>query len=85
MAVAAHPKGMVSHEGYFPQKLWRLEGRSGARRRAHRESRSLRKDINPDYVIPMHCSGVNMIMAVQTARPKTLVMPSPGARVVFGA
>ena len=43
------------------------------------------KDINPDYVIPMHCSGMNMIMAVHTAMPKTLVMPSTGTRVVFGA
>jgi 7,8-dihydropterin-6-yl-methyl-4-(beta-D-ribofuranosyl)aminobenzene 5'-phosphate synthase len=43
------------------------------------------KDINPDYVIPMHCSGVNMIMAVHAAMPKTLVMPSTGTRVVFGA
>jgi 7,8-dihydropterin-6-yl-methyl-4-(beta-D-ribofuranosyl)aminobenzene 5'-phosphate synthase len=43
------------------------------------------KDINPDYIIPMHCSGVNMIMAVHMAMPKTLVMPSTGTRVVFGA
>src|SRR5438552_5515847 len=42
------------------------------------------KDINPDYIIPMHCSGVNMIMAVHMAMPKTLVMPSTGTRVVFG-
>jgi 7,8-dihydropterin-6-yl-methyl-4-(beta-D-ribofuranosyl)aminobenzene 5'-phosphate synthase len=43
------------------------------------------KDINPDYIIPMHCSGVNMIMAVHMALPKTLVMPSTGTRIVFGA
>ena len=42
------------------------------------------KDINPDYIIPMHCSGVNMIMAVHMAMPKTLVMPSTGTRLVFG-
>ena len=28
---------------------------------------------------------VNMIMAVHVAMPKTLVMPSTGTRVVFGA
>jgi hypothetical protein len=28
---------------------------------------------------------VNMIMAVHAAMPKTLVMPSTGTRVVFGA
>jgi len=43
------------------------------------------KEINPDYVVPMHCSGMNMIMAVNMAMPKTLVMPSTGTRVVFGA
>ena len=43
------------------------------------------KKIGPDYVIPMHCSGVNTIMAVHMAMPKTLVMPSTGTRVVFGA
>jgi 7,8-dihydropterin-6-yl-methyl-4-(beta-D-ribofuranosyl)aminobenzene 5'-phosphate synthase len=43
------------------------------------------KDIAPDYVIPMHCSGVNTIMAVHMAIPKALVMPSTGTRVVFGA
>ena len=43
------------------------------------------KEIAPDYIIPMHCSGMNMIMAVHAAMPKTLVMPSTGTRVVFGA
>ena len=32
-----------------------------------------------------HSSGVNMIMAVHAAMPKTLVMPSTGTRIVFGA
>lgn len=43
------------------------------------------KEINPDYVVPMHCSGVNTIMAVHMAMPKVLVMPSTGTRIVFGA
>jgi 7,8-dihydropterin-6-yl-methyl-4-(beta-D-ribofuranosyl)aminobenzene 5'-phosphate synthase len=43
------------------------------------------RQINPDYVIPMHCTGINMIMAVHQAMPKKLVMPSTGTRVVFGA
>ena len=42
------------------------------------------RQINPDYVIPMHCSGINTIMAVHQAMPKKLVMPSTGTRVVFG-
>jgi 7,8-dihydropterin-6-yl-methyl-4-(beta-D-ribofuranosyl)aminobenzene 5'-phosphate synthase len=43
------------------------------------------REINPDYVIPMHCSGINTIMAVHQAMPQKLVMPSTGTRVVFGA
>jgi 7,8-dihydropterin-6-yl-methyl-4-(beta-D-ribofuranosyl)aminobenzene 5'-phosphate synthase len=43
------------------------------------------RQINPDYVIPMHCTGINTIMAVHQAMPKKLVMPSTGTRVVFGA
>ena len=42
------------------------------------------KAIDPDYVIPMHCTGWNTIMAVHMAMPRTLVMPSTGTRVVFG-
>jgi 7,8-dihydropterin-6-yl-methyl-4-(beta-D-ribofuranosyl)aminobenzene 5'-phosphate synthase len=40
--------------------------------------------IDPDYVIPMHCTGINTIMALHQAMPKKLVMPSTGTRVVFG-
>jgi 7,8-dihydropterin-6-yl-methyl-4-(beta-D-ribofuranosyl)aminobenzene 5'-phosphate synthase len=43
------------------------------------------KAIGPDYVIPMHCTGLNTIMAVNQAMPTKLVMPSTGTRVVFGA
>jgi 7,8-dihydropterin-6-yl-methyl-4-(beta-D-ribofuranosyl)aminobenzene 5'-phosphate synthase len=43
------------------------------------------KAIDPDYVIPMHCTGWNTIMAVHQAMPKKLVMPSTGTRVTFGA
>ena len=43
------------------------------------------KAIDPDYVIPMHCTGWNTIMAVHQVMPKKLVMPSTGTRVTFGA
>ncbi|HEU5196942.1 MAG TPA: MBL fold metallo-hydrolase [Methylomirabilota bacterium] len=43
------------------------------------------KDINPDYVIPEHCTGLNTIMAVHREMPGKLVMPSTGTRVIFGA
>ncbi len=43
------------------------------------------KAINPDYIIPMHCTGLNTIIAIHREMPKKLVMPSTGTRVVFGA
>jgi 7,8-dihydropterin-6-yl-methyl-4-(beta-D-ribofuranosyl)aminobenzene 5'-phosphate synthase len=43
------------------------------------------KEIDPDYIVPMHCSGLNTIMAVHREMPKKLVMPSTGTRVIFGA
>jgi 7,8-dihydropterin-6-yl-methyl-4-(beta-D-ribofuranosyl)aminobenzene 5'-phosphate synthase len=43
------------------------------------------KAIDPDYIIPMHCTGLNTIFAVQREMPKKLVMPSTGTRVIFGS
>ena len=42
-------------------------------------------EIDPDYLIPMHCTGFNMISAIQQQLPNKLVLPSTGTRVVFGA
>jgi 7,8-dihydropterin-6-yl-methyl-4-(beta-D-ribofuranosyl)aminobenzene 5'-phosphate synthase len=41
--------------------------------------------IDPDYIIPAHCTGASTIMAVHREMPATLVMPSTGTRVIFGA
>jgi metal-dependent hydrolase (beta-lactamase superfamily II) len=41
-------------------------------------------EINPDYLIPMHCTGLRTIMAIQREMPEKLIMPSTGTRVVFG-
>jgi 7,8-dihydropterin-6-yl-methyl-4-(beta-D-ribofuranosyl)aminobenzene 5'-phosphate synthase len=43
------------------------------------------KQVDPDYLIPMHCTGFNTISAIQREMPKKLIMPSTGTRVVFGA
>jgi len=43
------------------------------------------KEIDPDYLIPMHCTGFRTMMAVQREMPQKLIMPSTGTRVVFGA
>ena len=42
------------------------------------------KEINPDYLIPMHCTGLRTIMAIQREIPQKLILPSTGTRVVFG-
>lgn len=43
------------------------------------------KQLNPDYLIPMHCTGFKTIMAIHQEMPAKLIMPSTGTRVVFGA
>jgi 7,8-dihydropterin-6-yl-methyl-4-(beta-D-ribofuranosyl)aminobenzene 5'-phosphate synthase len=43
------------------------------------------KEIDPDYLIPMHCTGFNTITAIQREMPGKLILPSTGTRVVFGA
>ncbi len=43
------------------------------------------KAINPDYIVPAHCTGLNTIVAVHREMPNKLIMPSTGTRVIFGA
>ena len=43
------------------------------------------KTIDPDYIVPEHCTGPNTIFAIHRQMPTKLVMPSTGTRVVFGA
>lgn len=43
------------------------------------------KQIKPDYILPMHCTGLNTISALTRELPDTLVLPSTGTRVIFGA
>jgi metal-dependent hydrolase (beta-lactamase superfamily II) len=40
--------------------------------------------INPDYLIPMHCTGFRTMMAIEREMPQKLILPSTGTRVVFG-
>ena len=42
------------------------------------------KTLDPDYILPMHCTGWNTITAIQQTMPGKLVMPSTGTRVIFG-
>jgi len=43
------------------------------------------KELDPDVVIPMHCSGANFIEAVRQQMPEKLVLSSVGSRFTFGA
>jgi len=43
------------------------------------------KDIDPDYVIPMHCSGAGFIQMVQKEMPEKLILSYTGSRYIFGA
>jgi 7,8-dihydropterin-6-yl-methyl-4-(beta-D-ribofuranosyl)aminobenzene 5'-phosphate synthase len=43
------------------------------------------KEIDPDHVIPMHCSGAGFIRMVQQEMPDKLILSYTGSRYVFGA
>lgn len=43
------------------------------------------KTLNPDVVIPMHCSGDNFIQAMRAQMPEKLVLATTGSRVTFRA
>ena len=43
------------------------------------------KALDPDVIVPMHCSGDNFIRAIRENMPDKLIVPSTGARLTFGA
>lgn len=43
------------------------------------------KELDPDVVVPMHCSGQNFIQAMQEIAPDRLLLGSTGASLIFGA
>jgi 7,8-dihydropterin-6-yl-methyl-4-(beta-D-ribofuranosyl)aminobenzene 5'-phosphate synthase len=43
------------------------------------------KEINPDYLVPMHCSGRTFTRLADVAMPGKIIPPSTGSRFVFGA
>ncbi len=42
------------------------------------------RTLDPDVIIPMHCSGDNFIQAVRAQTPDKLLLATTGARVTFG-
>jgi 7,8-dihydropterin-6-yl-methyl-4-(beta-D-ribofuranosyl)aminobenzene 5'-phosphate synthase len=43
------------------------------------------KEINPDYVIPMHCSGTTFYEIAKQELPGRVPLSSTGTRFIFGA
>jgi 7,8-dihydropterin-6-yl-methyl-4-(beta-D-ribofuranosyl)aminobenzene 5'-phosphate synthase len=43
------------------------------------------KNLEPDVIIPMHCSGNNFIQAVRQHMPEKLLVPTTGARIAFSS
>ncbi len=43
------------------------------------------KTLNPDVIVPMHCSGDNFTRAVREQLPEKLLVSTTGSRLVFGA
>jgi 7,8-dihydropterin-6-yl-methyl-4-(beta-D-ribofuranosyl)aminobenzene 5'-phosphate synthase len=43
------------------------------------------KKLDPDVIVPMHCSGENFIREVRAQMPDKLLVPTTGSRVTFGA
>jgi len=50
-----------------------------------RETLAALKALNPDLLVPMHCSGEAFIAMVQAEMPANFVRSSTGTRFVFGA
>ena len=43
------------------------------------------KEIGPDYLVPMHCSGGTFTRLANAAMPGKVIPPSTGTRLIFGA
>ena len=43
------------------------------------------KSLNPDVVIPMHCSGINFVQAMRETMPERLALSTTGSEFILGA
>jgi 7,8-dihydropterin-6-yl-methyl-4-(beta-D-ribofuranosyl)aminobenzene 5'-phosphate synthase len=41
-------------------------------------------ELNPDVVVPMHCSGENFVQAMTSAAPDRLLLAASGSQLTFG-
>jgi 7,8-dihydropterin-6-yl-methyl-4-(beta-D-ribofuranosyl)aminobenzene 5'-phosphate synthase len=45
----------------------------------------IKTEIDPDYLIPMHCSGATFLQIAAREMPEKLIMSYTGSRYIFGA
>jgi len=50
-----------------------------------RETVAALKEINPDHVIPMHCTGEVFIDILRAEMPDKFIRSYTGSRFIFGA
>ena len=43
------------------------------------------QQIQPDYFVPMHCTGFYPALMIEHVLPRRVVEPSSGTHIVFGA
>lgn len=43
------------------------------------------KKLKPDFVIPMHCSGLNFVQEARAQMPENVLVTTTGSRITFGA
>ena len=43
------------------------------------------KELDPDVIVPMHCSGTNFTQTVQRHLPEKLIESTTGSKITFGA
>jgi 7,8-dihydropterin-6-yl-methyl-4-(beta-D-ribofuranosyl)aminobenzene 5'-phosphate synthase len=43
------------------------------------------QQIQPDYFVPMHCTGFYPALMIEHVMPRRVVEPSSGTHIVFGA
>jgi len=43
------------------------------------------KKLEPDVVVPMHCSGLNFLLEARAQMPNNLIQTSTGSRLIFTA
>ena len=41
------------------------------------------KEINPDYIIPTHCTGRKSILAIENEMPDKFIMNMSGTKMTF--